>query len=160
MAIVANQETNFPLQRVFGSSLNRGKHWYALSSNLCGCKLSRFSKGKFFELFPSEIVRVKSNELWRENGERVPLEWFSIKWSNGEDRVYVATLFGILGALPKQTGSSDEGFLASRTFQVIMESSMRTSVTLVTWSWSWSEIGAKGSGKIGQDVYSLHRNGP
>lgn len=121
MAIVANQETNFPLQRVFGSSLNRGKHWYALSSNLCGCKLSRFSKGKFFELFPSEIVRVKSNELWRENGERVPLEWFSIKRSNSEDEVYVATLFGILGALLKQTGSSDEGFLASRTFQVIME---------------------------------------
>ena len=119
MALTAKEASNFSLRRVYGPCLSKGKRWYSLSSHLAGRKVSQFVKGKFFEAFPSEICRVRVDNLWRENGEHVPFEWFSTR--NAEE-AYVVSLFGLCGGLIKQFSSSDDGFLSSDTFKQIVDS--------------------------------------
>ena len=79
----------FPLRRVYGSSLSKRKRWYALNSSLAGRKISQFVKGKFFVDFPNEIRHVRIKDLWRQNGEHVPSEWFA---SQNSEEGYVVSL--------------------------------------------------------------------
>ena len=111
---------SFELNRVYGSSLSQEKRWYALTSVWCGVKVSKFVKGKFFDSFPSEICRTKASDLWREKGECVPLEWFSLKRCNSDGEVFVVTLFGIIGGLLKSSGGSNKSLLSWKTFNHIV----------------------------------------
>lgn len=85
------------LIRVFGSKLDTKKPWYALNSSICGGKPSRFVKSKFFDLYSGEISRVKSQELWREDGQFVPAKVFGER--NNTSDVFVITSFGLFGGL-------------------------------------------------------------
>lgn len=118
MARIAKEAKEFSFHRVYGSCLSQGKRWYPLSSQLVGRKVSQFVKGKFFEGFSSEISRVGIGDLWRQNGEHVPSEWFSVK--NSEE-AYVISLFGLLGGLLKQSSTAESGFLSSDSFKRIVD---------------------------------------
>ena len=83
-----------------------------------GGKVSQFVKGKFFVEFPSEISRVKIGNLWRENGEHVPYELFSVKSS---EEAFAISLFGLLGGSLKQSSTKESGFLSSRVFERVVD---------------------------------------
>ena len=117
MARIAKEANEFSLHRVYGSQLCQGKRWYSLSSQMVGRKVGQFVKGKFFEVFPSEITRVRIDELWRENGEHVPFEWFSLR---NREEAYVVSLFGLVGGLVKQSSTADSGHIASDNFNRIV----------------------------------------
>lgn len=89
-----------------------------MSSELVGRKVGQFVKGKFFEEFPSEISRVKIGDLWRENGEHVPFEWFSVRSS---EEAFAISLFGLLGGSLKQSSTKESGFLSSRVFERVVD---------------------------------------
>lgn len=118
MARSAKETRDFSLQRIYGSCLSQRKRWYPLSSELVGRKVSQFVKGKFFEEFPSEISRVKIGDLWRENGEHVPYELFSVKSS---EEAFAISLFGLLGGSLKQSSTKESGFLSSRVFECVVD---------------------------------------
>ena len=118
MARIRHKANNFALHRVFGLGLSREKNWFPLSSRLVGRKVSQFAKVKFFELFPSEISRARVADLWRENGEHVPFEWFGAQTA---EEVYVVTLFGLCGGMLKLNSSADDGFLSSDVFKDIVD---------------------------------------
>ena len=118
MARKLQTANDYLLQRVFGSGLSREKNWFPLSSQLVGRKVSQFVKVKFFEIFPSEISRVRVADLWRENGEHVPREWFG---AQNPEEVYVITLFGLCGGLLKLSSAADDGFLSSDVFKYIVD---------------------------------------
>ena len=115
----AKEMRDFSLQRIYGSCPSQRKRWYPLSSELVGRKVSQFVKGKFFEEFPSEISRVKIGDLWRENGEHVPLEWFSGKSS---EEAFAISLFGLLGGSLKQSSTKESEFMSSRIFERVVDS--------------------------------------
>ena len=83
-----------------------------------GRKVSQFIKGKFFECFPNEISRVRVSDLWRENGEHVPYEWFGVQ--NSEE-AFTITLFGLCGGLVKLCSTADDGFLSSDIFVSLVD---------------------------------------
>ena len=83
-----------------------------------GRKVSQFLKGKFFECFPNEISRVRVADLWRENGEHVPYEWFGVQ--NSEE-AFAITLFGLCGGLAKPCLTADDGFLSSDIFLSLVD---------------------------------------
>ena len=118
MARIPNEANMFSLHRVFGSSLSQRKKWFSLSSRLVGRKVSQFLKGKFFECFPNEISRVRVADLWRENGEHVPCEWFGVQ--NSEE-AFAITLFGLCGGLVKLCSTADDGFLSSDVFVSLVD---------------------------------------
>ena len=101
-----------------GFIISRGKNWFPLSSQLLGRKVSQFVIVKFFEIFPSEISRVRVADLWRENGEHVPYEWFG---AQNPEEVYVITLFGICSGLLKLSSAADDEFLSSDVFKDIVD---------------------------------------
>ena len=120
MAVSAGTGNAFSLHRIYGSTLDPGKKWYSLSNKLVDRKVSQFVKGKFFQLFPSEICRVQVDNLWRESGDHVPKHWFTERTKN-VDKAYRITLFGLCGGLIKQSSSECDGFLYSDVFKRIME---------------------------------------
>ena len=78
-----------------------------------GRKVGQFVKGKFFEEFPSEISRVKIGDLWRENGDHVPFEWFSVRSS---EEAFAISLFGLLGGSLKQPSTKDLWIFVIQSF--------------------------------------------
>lgn len=96
MVLRAEVRNNFLLHWIYGSTVSLDKRWYSLSSQLVDRKVSQFVKGKFFELFPSEICHVQLGDLWWENGEHVPRHWLSKRTKNVNE-AYEITLFGFCG---------------------------------------------------------------
>ena len=89
-----------------------------MSSELVGQKVSQFVKEKFFEEFPSEVSCIKISDLWLENGEHVPFEWFSVRSS---EEGFAISLFGLLGGLLKQLLTKESGSLSSRVFERVVD---------------------------------------
>ena len=114
----AKETRDFSLQRIYGSFLSKRKRRYPFSSELVGRKVSQFVRGKFSEKFPSEISHVKISELWRENGEHFPFEWFSVKSS---EEAFAMSLFGLLAGSLKQSSTKESGFLSSRGFECVVD---------------------------------------
>lgn len=120
MSVRARAPNHVSIHRIYGSTLDPKKKWYNLSSQLVGRKVSQFVKGKFFQLFPSEICRVQVFDLWRQNGDHVPKNWFSEKTKNMEE-AFGITLFGLCGGLIKQSSTESDWFLSSDLFKRVME---------------------------------------
>ena len=118
IACTAKGTREFSLQRIYGSCLSQRKRWYPLSSELMGRKVSQVVQGKFFEEFSSEISRVRNGDLWWENGEHVPFEWFSVKSS---EEAYAMSLFGLLGGSLEQSSTRESGFLSSNGFERVVD---------------------------------------
>ena len=114
----AKETRDFSLQRIYSSCLSQRKRWYHLSSELVGQKVSQFVKEKFFEEFPSEVSCIKISDLWLENGEHVPFEWFSVRSS---EEGFAISLFGLLGGLLKQLLTKESGSLSSRVFERVVD---------------------------------------
>ena len=66
----------------------------------------------------SEISRVRMGDLWRENGEHDPFEWFSVKSS---EEAYATSLFRLLGGSFKQSSTRESGFLSSNGFERVVD---------------------------------------
>ena len=97
----ARAGNNFLLHRIYGSPLSPGKRSYSLSSQLVDRKASHFVKGKSFELFPSEICRVQTGELWLVIGERSQIIFY-------KELLCLAS-----SDIMKQSSSTRDGFLSS-----------------------------------------------
>lgn len=111
--------TSFAFHRVYGSTIDSKKRWFALSTTLCGCQPKIFASNKIFSYFPREIARVKALDVWRENGRRASSKVFEFGRENGD--VYMATAFGISAGLLRQREFVGNGFVHSAAFNQIVE---------------------------------------
>lgn len=103
---------DLPLRRVFCKSLPPGKVWYALNTDICGLKLSKFKSQTIFSLFPEELKTVNLRDLTDSAGRIPPLIWFGIRDRN-QMNVHIGSLFGILAGTINQRGPKPN-FINSR----------------------------------------------
>ncbi|KAL9976875.1 hypothetical protein ACROYT_G014213 [Oculina patagonica] len=101
------------LARVTGKDLDPEKHWYVLSSSLCGVKPGRFAKSDIFKRFPEEICSVQPADL-------KPTKR-GCSFNMQPSKLFVASSFGLFPALLRQRDSAADGFLRSSKFIPVVD---------------------------------------
>ncbi|KAK3751564.1 hypothetical protein QZH41_017778, partial [Actinostola sp. cb2023] len=84
-------------RRVFASTLDPGKRWYALTTEICGGPTKKFANSAFTERFDGEIRKVRLDCLRTDIGAKCQAKWFD--GGRMKDEVYASTAFGIIGGL-------------------------------------------------------------
>ena len=101
------------LSRVTGKNLDPRKHWYVLTSNLCGVKPNVFAKNEIFRRFPEEIRSVAPADL-KPAKQGCSFNMQPIK-------LFVASSFGLCAALLRQRDISQDGFVGSAKFIPVVD---------------------------------------
>ena len=109
-----------PLNRVFSSSLDSGKTWYALNAALCSCKPSTFCSSSSAKLFADEYQFVDLSNLRGNEGVPASYSWFSS--FRRTEKVHIATTFGLLLGILRQRTLEDCPFIRSDYFKALMSS--------------------------------------
>lgn len=109
-----------PLYRVFSSSLDPGKTWYALNAALCSCKPSNFCSSSSAKLFSDEYQFVDLSNLRGDGGVPASYLWFSS--FRRTEKVHVSTAFGLLLGILRQRTLEDCPFIRSDYFKALMSS--------------------------------------
>lgn len=114
-------EANDPpkLHRVFSPSLDPKKSWYALNFALCDCKPSRFCTLGYARVFPNEYRQINLDDLFSDNGVPALATWFSDSGRRNE-KVYVASAFGLTVGILRQKSLADVQFIRSNEFQALV----------------------------------------
>ena len=76
------------LSRITGKDLDSGKHWYVLTSSLCGVKPNKFAQNENFRCFPEEIRSVPLADL--KPGKR------GFSFNMQPTKLFYVCLFGLL----------------------------------------------------------------
>ena len=107
-AFEAHQSTMF--KRVFAHNLDHKKNWYAYNKSLLGYQNNRNPEGsKTFKCFPSEVKRVKLEDLRDDEGRQVSHYRIAGVKSNVEDVFVISTL----GIVVLSLRNNCEGWLQS-----------------------------------------------
>ena len=101
------------LSRVTGKNLNPRKHWYVLTSSLCGVKPNVFAKNEIFQRFPEEIRSVAPADL-------KPAKQ-GCSFSMQPIKLFVVSSFGLCAALLRQRDLSPDGFVGSDKFIPVVD---------------------------------------
>ena len=101
------------LSRVTGKNLDPRKHWYVLSSSLCGVKPNVFAKNEIFRRFPEEIRSVAPADL-KPAKQGCSFNMQPIK-------LFVVSSFGLCAALLRQRDLSPDGFVGSDKFIPVVD---------------------------------------
>ena len=96
-------------------SLDPKKHWYVLKREICGVRLTDFSKNEIFRRFPEEIRSVPTRELQPAKSAYAPLEFSRMPAS-----VYVASTFGLIAGLLREKGIPPDGLVNSPRFTAVI----------------------------------------
>lgn len=107
-------QRSWSLNRVTGPSLDKQKHWYVLSRELCGYKPTVFARNEVFASFPSEISYVDPRELRCAS--------VGCKINRQPKQVYVVSSFGLVCALLRQREYPQDGFIKSTEFTNVISS--------------------------------------
>jgi len=100
------------LSRVTGKNLDPGKHWYVLTSSLCGMKPNKFAKNEIFRRFPEEIRSVAPADL----KPAKPGCFFTMQPTK-----LLVSSFGLCAALLRQRDLSPDGFEGSANFIPVVD---------------------------------------
>ena len=100
------------LSRVTGKNLDPGKHWYVLTSSLCGVKPNVFAKNEIFRRFPEEIRSVAPADL-------KPAKRGSFNMQ--PTKLLVVSSFGLCATLLGQRDLSPDGFVGSVKFIPVVD---------------------------------------
>ena len=114
-------EANDPpkLHRVFASSLDPERSWFALNSGLCGSKPSRFCSLGYVRVFPDEYRQVEFDNLCDGSGYPASASWFSASGRRNE-KVFVASAFGLVVGILRQKSLEDVPFVKSKYCQPLV----------------------------------------
>ena len=114
-------EANDPpkLYRVFSSSLDPERSWFALNSGLCSSKLSRFCSLGYVRVFSDGYCQVKFDNLCDGSGYPASASWFSASGRRNE-KVYVASAFGLDVGILRQKLLEDVPFVKWKYFQPLV----------------------------------------
>ena len=74
-------------RRVFSPSLDSGKRWYALTTEICGGPTKKYGNSTFTERFQGEIQRVRLDSVLDVNGAKCPSKWFDGGRTGGQLRL-------------------------------------------------------------------------
>ena len=96
------------LSRVTGKDHDPGKHWYVLTSSLCGIKPNKLAQNEIFCRFPEKISSVPPADL------KPTKRGFSFNMQ--PTKLFVVSLFGLLSALLRQHDLGAVGFVGSPEF--------------------------------------------
>ena len=107
------------LHRVFSSSLDAKKSWYALNSSLCCCKPSMFCSTEFAKVSPDEYRQFNSSEVFGEDGAPASARWFSSDGRHSE-KVHVCTTFGFVLGILRQKSFRQVQFLKTEHFKAVV----------------------------------------
>ena len=102
------------LSRVTSSSLDPRKHWYVLTKEVCRGYPKDFARNEIFKSFPNELRSVAPRELQPAKSA------YSSDFRRTPNTVYVASTFGLIAGLLRQSGRSASGFLNSAVFTPIV----------------------------------------
>lgn len=102
------------LSRVTSSSLDPRKHWYVLTKEVCRGYPKDFARNEIFKSFPDELRSVAPRELQPAKSA------YSIDFQRTPNAVYVASTFGLIAGLLRQSGRSASGLLNSAVFTPIV----------------------------------------
>ena len=103
------------LLRVTSASLDPQKHWYMLKKEICGVRLTDFSKNEIFRRFPEEIRSVATRELQPAKSAYAPLEFNRMPAT-----VHVASTFGLIAGLLRKKGIPPYGLVNSPEFTAVI----------------------------------------
>ena len=101
------------LSRVTGKNLDPGKHWYVLTSSLCGVKPNVFAKNEIFRRFPEEIRSVAPADL--KPAKR------GCSFNMQPTKLLVVSSFGLCAALLRQRDLSPDGFVGTAKFIPVVD---------------------------------------
>lgn len=101
------------LSRVTGKNLDARKHWYVLTSSLCGVKPNVFAKNEIFRRFPEEIRSVAPADL--KPAKR------GCSFNMQPIKLHVVSSFGLCAALLRQRDLSPDGFVGSAKFIPVVD---------------------------------------
>ena len=102
------------LSRVTSSSLDPRKHWYVLTKEVCRGYPKDFARNEIFKSFPDELRSVAARELQPAKSA------YSSNFQRTPNKVYVASTFGLIAGLLRQSGRSASGVLNSAVFTPIV----------------------------------------
>ena len=102
------------LSRVTSSSLDPQKHWYLLTKEICRVYPKDFARNEIFKSFPGELRRVATREL------QPAKSGYLTAFERTPTFVYIASSFGLIAGLLRQSGRSANGFLNSERFAQIV----------------------------------------
>lgn len=102
------------LSRVTSSSLDPRKHWYVLTKEVCRGYPKDFARNEIFKSFPNEPRSVAPQE------PQPAKSAYSSDFRRTPNTVYVASTFGLIAGLLRQSGRSASGFLNSAVFTPIV----------------------------------------
>ena len=84
-------------KRVYAHNLNRNKNWYAYNKSFLGCQENRNPEAsKIFKCFPTEVKRVKLDELRDDEGRQVSWRHFYAGRKMNIQDVFVISTLGIV----------------------------------------------------------------
>ena len=104
----SHSDLPWSLSRVTGKDLDPGKHWYVLTSSLCGVKPNKLAQNEIFRRFPEEIRSVPPADL------KPAKRGFSFNMQ--PTKLFVVSSFGLLSALLRQRDLGAVGFVGSPEF--------------------------------------------
>lgn len=96
------------LSRVTGKNLDPGKHWYVLTSSLCGVKPNVFARNEIFRRFSEEIRSVAPADL--KPAKR------GCSFSVQPTKLLVVSSSDLCAALLRQRDLSPDGLVGSAKF--------------------------------------------
>ena len=92
-----------PFVRVFAPCLCPSKNWYILNSALCGVEPRQYfaDRRHFTEAFDIDFSKIRLSDAKDQNGAQITFDSLEIE-KNRKGEVYVATTFGLIGAVLRQ----------------------------------------------------------
>jgi hypothetical protein len=109
------------IHRVFSSSLDPNKNWYALNTSICGIVPRRFCSNDVFKFFEDEIASRQITELRDENGEPISPKLFNAGYHVAGNKVFVGTSFAVVAGNIRQRKFGESEFLRSNAFAKVKE---------------------------------------
>ena len=113
MDVYGVHRSPWSLSRVTGKNLDPGKHWYVLTSSLCGVKPNVFAKNEIFRRFPEEIRSVAPADL--KPAKR------GCSFNMQPTKLLVVSSFSLCAALLRQRDLSPDGFVGSAKFIPVVD---------------------------------------
>ena len=114
----SHSDLPWSLSRVTGKDLDPGKHWYVLTSSLCGVKPNKLAQNEIFRRFPEEIRSVPPADL------KPAKRGFSFNMQ--PTKLFVVSSFGLLSAILRQRDLGAVGFVGSPEFISVRDETLWT----------------------------------
>ena len=102
--------------RIYSTSLDPNKAWYAFNDRICFQPPRRFCENDIFKLFPEEICNVYVNDIRDEHGRPVSSSWFN-SGAKAKDKVFVGSLFALIAGNLRRKNPAEGEFFRTELFK-------------------------------------------